>query len=185
MKAMPFEARRVFSVAAGLALVALLGACDGSTTGPNPPPPPPPITLPPPSVVSQGGGSLKAGFTAMVPPITTSVAGALDVTVDWTFATNDVDVLITRGSCSFPQLENNQCNIAAFSVSATAKPERMHVTGAAASVYTLFIENTGPADESVSYQVVLSPGASSASEGPSRSLELPDKWRHPRGVVSW
>jgi hypothetical protein len=82
--------------------------------------------------------------------------------VDWTFAANDLDVLMTRGDCSFEQAEALQCTVLVFSLSTTAKPERIRVENAAAGAYTLFVENTGPGDESVSFQVVLTPTTASA-----------------------
>ena len=56
----------------------------------------------------------------------------------------------------------NQCAILVFSVSTTAKPEKLRSDSAAAGAYTLFVENTGPGDESVSFQVVLTPTTASA-----------------------
>jgi hypothetical protein len=138
-------------------------------------------------VATQGNGfPLEAGFVGRV-PFTTTRAGALDATVDWTFATNDLDVALTRGDCSFEQFEAQQCTIAAFSISATAKPEKIRVDGAAAGAYTLFVENTGPGDESVSFQVVLTPSATgtappSASARQPQSMSLAQK-RPARGFV--
>jgi hypothetical protein len=104
------------------------------------------------------------------------------VTVDWTFATNDIDVALVRGSCTFEQLEASQCNVVAFAVGTTAKPERVRASGAAGT-YTLFVENTGPTDDSASYQAVFFAGASSASEPAVRSL--PEKMRQSRGHATW
>jgi hypothetical protein len=99
---------------------------------------------------------------------TTARAGAVEATVDWTFATNDVDVLVTKGDCSFDQLEASQCTILGFAVSTTAKPEKVNIASTDAGVHTIFVENTGDRDESVSFQVVLSPTATGAG-GPSAS----------------
>ena len=118
-------------------------------------------------------------------PFTTTATGTLDVTIDWTFAANDVDVILTRGSCSFDQLFAMQCNVALVADSVTAKPERLRLPGATAGAYTLFIANIGPGDESASFQVVLSPSASSASAGSTRSLALPAKLRHVRRAHEW
>ena len=191
MKMKLFGNRRCLAIAGGLLLAALLSACGGSSGGgcsENPtgpgcvPPTPPPTTLPPPAVVSQGSGTLEVDFLARV-PFTTTQAGRLDATVDWTFATNDVDVLVTRGNCTFEQFDADACDIAVFSVSGTAKPESVRLTGAAAGSYTLFIGNNGPTDEAVSYQVVLAPGASSASGPRVSRLSHPDKMQRLRGRV--
>lgn len=182
-KLMSFRSKRSLSTLGGVALVAMLAACGGDkVTAPSPPaptPPPPPA----PVVVSQGSGSLEAGFLARILPFTTTRAGTLDVTVDWTFASNDVDALITRGDCSFDQLMAMQCPILAFAVSTSAKPEKLTVSGAAAGTYTLFIENAGPTDESVAWQVVLTPSASSASVANPSGQALPEKFRQSRGRV--
>lgn len=153
---------RVFAGVLGGALALSLGACGGGEgpTG-NPPPTPVPTPTPPVLVASGNGFPLEAEFTGRV-PFTTTRTGNLEATVDWTFAANDVDVLLTRGDCSFDQLIANQCTILTFSVSTTAKPERIRSDSATAGAYTLFVENTGPGDESVSFQVVLTPTTASA-----------------------
>jgi hypothetical protein len=174
------EGMRVLSVVAGLLWIAGLTACGGGSDPIVRPTPTPTPT--PPVVLSSGGGALEVGFIAMAQPIVTTSSGALEVTVDWTFATNDIDVLLARGACSFEQLDAGQCNIAASATSATAKPERVRTSGAAGT-YTLFVENNGPADDSASYQAVFFAGASSASEASIRSL--PEKTRQPRGHTRW
>jgi len=158
---------RRFALAA--ALTTTLGGCGGGSSPSSPTPTPTPApTTPPPVVVLQATGSVvKSGFVNWI-NFTTTRAGAIDATVDWTFTTNDVDVVITRGSCNYDQLAANQCNIAGFSVSETAKPEKVTLASTEAGTYTLFVENTGDKDESVSYQVVLQPMATGAT-GPQAS----------------
>ena len=172
-------------LAAGL--VAGLGACGGggggggNVTTPSTPPP----TPPPPVVVAQGQGfPLSAGFIGRV-PFTTSRTGLLEATVDWTFAANDVDVALVRGDCTFDQFEAAQCPILAFSVSTTAKPERIRSDGAAAGSYTLFFDNSGPGNESVSFQVVLTPSATASTAAlPDGGLSFQFK-TPPRGFVEF
>jgi hypothetical protein len=119
-------------------------------------------------VVSQGSGSLPVRTLAIIPLITT-LPGTLDVTVDWTFASNNVDVYLARGSCSFEQFVATQCQVLSTSESATAKPEKLRVPGTTAGTYTLLVGNRGPADESVAYQVVLTPSAASAGSVAART----------------
>jgi hypothetical protein len=131
-------------------------------------------------VVSQGVGlSLEAGFTGRV-IVTTTRAGTLKATVDWTFDENDIDVGLFTGDCSFDQFVGGQCEMVAASASTTAKPEQ--IQGAApAGTYTLFIVNIGPGDETLSYQVVLTPDAAASSASSSQlqwRLKVP-----PRGFV--
>ena len=79
--------------------------------------------------------------------------------MDWTFASNNVEVYLMNGACnSVADFNARVCSINTFSESATLKPERLRVLGANAGAYTLGIGNRGPADESVSYQVVLTTG---------------------------
>jgi hypothetical protein len=147
---------------------ALLPSC-GSDRNNNPTPVPTPTPVPPAvsTVVSTGSGSVPVRILAFI-PFSTTAAGRLDVTVDWTFATNDVDVYLVRGACVFEQFVANQCAVATFSESASAKPERLTLSGAAAGSYELLIGNRGPTDESVAFQVVLTTGGvASVSTGRS------------------
>jgi len=164
-----------YVLAAGLATA--LTACGGGggggggvTTASTPPP-----TPPPPVVVAQVQGfALEAGFTGRL-PFTTSRAGAIEATVDWTYATNDVDVALVKGDCTFDQFEAGQCQILSFAISVSTKPEKVRTDGAAAGAYTLFVENTGPGDESVSLQVVLTPSAT-GSAGPVTAAAVGAGW---------
>ncbi len=142
--------------------VAILPGCGGTTkptqvtASPTPPP------SPPPSVIVTGSGGLGIRLLAMI-PFTSTTAGRLDATVDWTFAANDVDVYLVRGACTFEQFIADQCTVVAFSESLSAKPEKISAPGAAAGAYMLLIGNRGPGEESVAYQVVLSPSAASTA----------------------
>jgi hypothetical protein len=179
--------RTATAYAATLALTVAFVACGGSGTGPTQQCPagttgtfPNCATIPtpaPPVVVSQGGGTLEVDFLARV-PFTTTQAGSLDITVDWTYAANDLDVFLVRNDCSFDDFFDEVCLPIALSISTTAKPERVHFGGAAAGVYTLFVGNVGPGDESASYQVVLSPGAAASNRRPGEPL--PEKARRYR-----
>ena len=182
------ERMRVLAGVLGCALALSLTACGGSSDGPTPTPMvTPPPTPPPPQVVAEGTGlSLEAEFIGRV-PITTTRTGSLEATVDWTFAANDIDVALVRTNCSVDQFFAGACQVLTISASTTAKPERIRVDSAAAGDYTLFIENTGPGDETLSFQVVLTPSATgaappSASARAEVSATLGQK-RQPRGSV--
>jgi hypothetical protein len=166
-----------------LATVLILGLAgcggDNAVTPPPPTPPPPP---PPPEVVSQGHVSLDPLYL-YVAPFSTGKAGSLEATVQWTFATNDVDAYVAKGNCTFDQFVALQCDIVGFSVSPTTKPEKVTVGAAASGNYTLFIGNVGPEHESISYQVVLTPSASASSSSrppaatPELGKVLPRPWK--------
>jgi len=160
-----FEAKRVRSGAAGLTLAILLAAC-GSDPVTRPPDPPSAAPLPPPTVASTGQRTLEAHFIGRPAPFTTAVTGTLEATVDWTFATNNIDVFIARGDCTPQQFVDAQCNVAASATSNGVKPRRVTLTGAAPGVYSLLIGNAGPDRESLSWQVVLTPTAASSSASP-------------------
>lgn len=167
------KAKRMVSLVSAGALGLGLIACGGD--GPTSPTPASVAVAPPApvqSVVAQGSiGGLDAGFLTVLPSFSTSSAGTLDVTVDWTFASNDVDIYLARGACSFEQFVTDRCNIASFSESVTAKPEKLNVANAPAGSYTLLIGNHGPTVESLSFQVMLTavPGAQNHAVAASRA----------------
>jgi hypothetical protein len=132
--------------------------------------------------VSQGVGlALESGFVGWV-PFETSRSGNLEATVDWTFPETDIDVALVNAPCSFEQFVGAQCTFIAASASTTAKPEV--VSGSApAGNYLLFIINAGARDETLSFQVVLTPSATaSASRDSGPAAAWPQKGQ-PRGFV--
>ena len=144
--------------------VALLSGCGGDNpVNPSPPPPPPP-PVPVTEVLVEGGGALGQLMLGSL-SFDTTKSGKLDVIVDWTYATNDVDVYLAKGICSFDQFIAAQCNMVAFSESTIAKPEKISASDMAPGAYTLLVGNIGPTEDSVSFQVLLTslPGASSSS----------------------
>jgi len=159
----------------------LLAACGGDSSpmptapsaaqapppiaAPTPPPPPPPPT-PVTTVIGLGSHGVPSGFGLPV-TFTTTATGTVGATVDWTFATSDIDIFLVRGTlpCSVEQFNNDQCPFLGFSVSTSAKPERLSVPNLAAGPYTLYIVNFGSSDESLSYEITLTnvPGAAASS----------------------
>jgi hypothetical protein len=142
------------------------GGCSSNPAGPgcqaSPSPTPPPSVT---RVVSQGSYQLESKAAVAV-VFTTTAAGTVGITVDWTFATNDVDIFLARGSepCTVETLNARSCGIIATEESTSMKPEKLTVPGLAAGTYTLYVANFGDTDESVAYQVTLtSTSASSVS----------------------
>jgi len=124
-------------------------------------------------VVSQGTGyPLEANFLGSV-PFTTSEAGTLEATVDWTYPENDIDVFIVRDACTFDQFVALECNVVAFAISETTKPEVATAPASPAGQYTLFVGNAGPGDETTSFQVVLTRDGTSSTP-PSASSRSPE-----------
>lgn len=149
-------------------LVVALGSlpgCGGGDNGPTPTPTPTPTPRPVPQVVDEGSESGIGVLTLLYVPFSSSLSGPMDITVDWTSASNDVDIYLTQGTdaCELDTINADQCPFVAMSESGTAKPERISLPNAAAGDYTLYIGNRGPTDESVSWQVVVTSSAVAAS----------------------
>jgi hypothetical protein len=129
----------------------LVAGCSRDTVTTPPPPPPAPVT----TVVAQGSLSGLAPDGAALATFTIDRAGTLEVVLDWTLASNNLDLVLARGECTPEQLVALQCDVAAIGSSTTAKPERVSVSNAGAGGYTLFVANRGPSAESFSFQVLL------------------------------
>jgi hypothetical protein len=141
--------------------LALTVSCGGDGGPTTPVTTTPTTTLPPPpSVVLETGGPIGAGYV-WAWPFTTSRAGTIDATVNYTYSTNALVVWVARGSCTSEQFVADQCVYAATSF-AGPNPRKVSVTGAAAGDFIILIGNAGPEDDSVSFQVVLTPTAASA-----------------------
>ena len=144
------------AVAIGAMVGSLLtfGGCGGS----NSPTAVPAVTTPPApvsTVLAQGSRSNLGVNMLLGLDFTTNANGMLDVTVDWTFVTNNVQIYLADGSCSIEQFNSYDCAIAGRSESLTAKPERLQLTNLRAGTYSLLIYNGGPTVESVSFQIVF------------------------------
>ncbi|HJS59931.1 MAG TPA: hypothetical protein VKA01_17620 [Vicinamibacteria bacterium] len=89
-------------------------------------------------------------------PFSTSRSGRLEITVDWTFASNDLDFGVARGACDLAMVATDQC-VEVASAESTTKPERLSLPSFQAGAYTLVIANLGSGNESGTYQVILQP----------------------------
>jgi hypothetical protein len=164
---MQIRCRHRAFAAAVLAAVGVSGCGGGGVPGgpssPVPTPPPPPVT----NVLSEGSSALGASTVAPV-VFTTESAGTLEVIVDWTFAANDVDIFLARGSspCTLETFNDRTCGFVATEESMTMKPERLRTTSLAAGTYSLYVANFGDVEESVSWQVLLTSGVGSAASAP-------------------
>ena len=158
---------------ATLVAVCLLPACGGdSGSGPTPVPTPAPTPAPP-QVVLAGNRALPAG-SATGAAFNTDRTGTIEATVDYTFASSDIVVLIARGNCTADLFLADQCVYAATSLSGP-KPRVVTVPGAAAGTYTLIVGNLGAVDEAIATQVLLRPGAAGAAP-PVRGASAFREW---------
>jgi hypothetical protein len=141
----------------------------GCVASPTPPPPPAQVTR----VVSQGSDTLESETLGAV-VFTTTTSGTVGVEVNWTFATNDVDIYLTRGHdpCTEETFNNRSCGFIATEESPSLKPERLTVPNLAAGTYTLYVANFGDTDESVAWQVTLT-SASASSTSSATTATVP------------
>lgn len=160
------EIRRALALAVALAVQ---WSCGGSSTPSRPTAVTTPAPTPqPPVVVLEGSFSLPAGFIGVSPTISVPSSGVLTVTVDWTFATNDLDIALVRGTCTEAMFDAETCDVIAFTESATAKPETLTVNVTAGS-YTPLVGNFGTGDESGALQAVFTAGATASSTAAIRA----------------
>lgn len=144
---------------------AVLSACGGgSNTVSAPPTPVPTPTAPPQRVVAERSGVALPVDRAIYRSFDTTFPGALDATVDYTYADTRLLLWLAKGLCTPDLAQIEQCNYVATSF-AGPKPRKLSATGTTAGQYTLIIGNFGPQDEAISYQVVLTPNAGAAMLG--------------------
>ena len=148
-----------------LAWLPLVGCGDGGSSGSSPTGPPARVS----TVIAEGSfqiGTMLTAFQAGVPcdfvefiEFNTSATGDIEAIVDWTFATNNLDMTITPGRCTCALvLTTNACgDSVASSIDMTTKPERITALNQPAGAYTLGIANLDEQarSDSGSYQVVL------------------------------
>ena len=124
-----------------VSFVTLLSGCGGGPTDPPvvrvSPTPPPPVT----QVIREGSGSLGVLVLGQL-SFNTTKPGTIDVIVDWTYATNDVDVYLAKGSCSFDQFISRQCDMVAFSERNVLLSETM--------TFSLILEKSPPPSKKMS-----------------------------------
>ncbi len=140
----------------GLALV--LPSCGGGSGGSTSPTTP---ATPPPRVRNV---ILQSTFSGLEPfdtsemvwfdPFTTTATGDVDITVDWTFASNDVDVFLARGTVGQAQSpacqeDRPDCPLELVASTETlSKPETLTIFGLAAGSYLVVVVNFGTTVES-------------------------------------
>ena len=94
---------------------------------------------------------LNAPFTELDRFAVTAVdftvpAGTLQITVDWTSSTDDLDIVLSNPACDSIALAAGICRVLATE-SSNLKPSRL-VLATTATSYRLFVLNLGPARES-------------------------------------
>jgi hypothetical protein len=156
--------RRARAWLAGTLLAVSLPSCGGGSTGPTVVPTPQPT--PTPCTQTQVGiatGAVPAETVAGV-DFTTTAAGRIDVTLDWTFPTSPIGMYLFRANtCDFTQF--NSCPFLIRSDPTTVKPRRASAENQPAGAYELIVVNFSDRDESLAGQIVLSQGSCPAIGG--------------------
>jgi hypothetical protein len=149
-------ARRPLAVSAALALLTILPSCGGGGGGSNNPTP---VTQPPAPVPVRtqiGGGNFTVGaFDVALGTLTVTSTGTLEVVVDWTFASSDIDIRLYSGACTAAQARTNACSVLAQTTSLTQKPETLTVVNLAAGNYTFGFLNFSNRSESGAFQAFI------------------------------
>ncbi len=157
---------------ASLALVAIAASpwgCGGSSSSPSSPTTVAAVPTPTPcaqSALFQATGSMPAGtLMSQVTPV--PAVGRLDITADWTFATNPVGLYVVQGACDLAAFNARSCNFL-LRVEPGAKP----LKGSApvqVGTYLLMLANFGSREDSGAINVVLSTGSCPAATSASSS----------------
>ena len=174
--------RKTLALAAGVAFALTLGGCgsgDGGGCSSNPTGPGCTVTttttLPPPVRTILKSGSctdIEVNFLCFFESFTTSQRGDLDVTVDWTYPEDAIQVMVSTGTCTLEQINGRTCSfITSDTAATTPKPRVLKVTGVAPGTYQLYVGNRGPKTESVSIQIGLTTVGVASSPGAVASRE--------------
>jgi hypothetical protein len=148
-----------------LVLVGALVGCGGGSSSPSTVTT---TTTPAPArtLVGQGTWQLTDSDTAIRTlgfpdiagiPFQLGAAGTVDITVDWTFRNNDIDIAILPGSCNSTQLVALVCGTTPIvqSLSTTAKPETLSRQLAAGSYTLVVASNVGNSAESGTFAIFV------------------------------
>jgi hypothetical protein len=139
------------------------GGGGGTVSAPSAPAAPPAPTR---TLVGQGTFTLADASSSIraigIPdvagvPFQIGASGTVDISVDWTFRSNDVDVAILRGNCNSNQVIAGQCGTQAVvqSLSTTAKPETLNVRLDAGNYTLAILSNVGDSAESGTFAIFV------------------------------
>lgn len=108
------------------------------------------------STITEQGWALEPLDAAAVDiEITGSGSGTLDAAVEWTFASDDVDIYVTAVACTPDMFAAERCAYKTKADSATTKPERVSFGVSAGDKHRFWIVNFGPQRESGTFVATL------------------------------
>jgi hypothetical protein len=142
------------SLAAGALLAT--GCGDSNPTSPTVPTPAPLVK----TLLEQGSAPGQPASTVSAIGFTTTKVGTLTVSVDWTFSTNQLELLVARGTNTCFQNDSFsvdfcQSDLVDSTFEPGVKPKLLVIGALPAGTYTLYVGNFGPDAESWSYQIFL------------------------------
>jgi hypothetical protein len=129
-------------------------------------------------VVTSGSQSGLPVNNLLLVQFTTGAKGSLDVTVDWTIASDSIHLYVSANICTVDQINNSTCTYLIESPPSPVKPRVVTVNNVAAGNYTLYIGNRGPATESVSWQIGLTTGGTVGTTATTQAVGTP-------GPIHW
>ena len=137
-------------------VLTLTGAsCGGSSTATTPtpqtPPPPPPVT----QTITAGAYSATAHFSRFI-NFVTPAAGKVNITISWGNASDTLWLELSANQCTNDQVVAGTCPfIYSDRISVPVAQKTMVMNSLPAGTYMIIIDNRGPSDENVSYEVDL------------------------------
>ncbi len=127
-------------VAAALALALTFAACSGDDTPPYPVIEVTPVTSVHTAYASGSTQDFRAGDFMMYPVPLTS-AGALDITVDWTYPSSWIYVYFGGTRCTYEELAKRTCPFLISSETRQPKPRVLYTDKLAVGQYYLVLYN--------------------------------------------
>lgn len=146
---------------AALTLVAVLPGCGGDSGNTPIVPTPTPVPQPTTTVIFQSAFPPLGAFDAAAGDFSIPNAGSVRVTMDWTFASNDMDIFVFSGTtCAdfetfFRTGAAPGCTLLGQDIDPVRKPAVVQFTAAAAQNARILVLNLGPTNESGVVQITL------------------------------
>ena len=133
-----------------VAVLCVVVGCSGTTTST-------PTSLPAPvRRVVTAGTFVSLALLSRPITLTTTSSGQLDITVGWTFPSDTIWIDLAPSTCTLALYTTNGCMLLISDHTTVVAPRKTHsVLALPAGSYVLWIDNLGPADESVSFEIDL------------------------------
>jgi hypothetical protein len=107
------------------------------------------------TITEQGWALEPLDAAAVDIEISGSGSGTIDAAVEWTFASDDVDIYVTAVTCTPDMFAAERCAYKTKADGATTKPERVSFGVSAGDKHRFWIVNFGPQRESGTFVATL------------------------------